>query len=148
MIKTLTLKQAVSEAFDIDGRTIPEFTSSKPLKEARAWLDRENRPYTYERGPSTASLKAGSVIVFTRGAGSPQYAVFGENQAVPGGTQILAALIPKSKSQARRETAMNVSDDTVESTPVITEAPEDQSEPQMTVTSPDAPKRRTSRRRK
>ena len=147
MIQTTTLKLAIAEVFDLDGRSIPEFTSSKPLKEARAWLDREGIKYNYVRG-----AKQNGVFVFTRGAGSPQFAVVTDETDTTGGLLALATLSPKykSKSEQRRHEAQEASQvqgDDVESAPTITNSPEDQADTEMTVTDP-TPKKRTSRRKK
>lgn len=147
MLKTLTLKQAIAQAFDIDGRTIPEFTSSKPVQEARNWLDRQGVKYDYVRG-----AKQNGVFIFTRGAGSPQFAVIDDDTEQTAGLLALATLAPKkyhSKSEQRRveaSQAAKVQGDDVESAPTITNSPEDQADTEMTVTEP-TPKRTTRRKK-
>lgn len=135
MIKTTTLREAVAEVFGYELKKVPEFTSSKPLQQVREWLDREGKKYKYEKG------RAGNgVVVYSVGAGNPQYAIVEDNFDVMG-AQILAVLSPKSKSQERREKAMN--EDKSEETPKVENAAEDQSEPQTTVPEPKKPRKTT-----
>lgn len=103
MIKSLTLKQAIAQAFNIDGRTIPEFTSSKPVKEARDWLERNSHTFDYQRGALNDGL-----VVYSFGGGNPQFTVVDGDADKLKGAQIFASLsvakkTRKSKSQQRRE---------------------------------------------
>lgn len=145
MLKTMTLSEAIAEAFGI--KDVPEFTQSKPVKQAREWLDAKKQPYTYTRGVADRG-----VLVFTRGAGSPQYTVIDKDTDITGGTAVLGTLTPKSKSQQRREDAMNADDashiqgDDVESTPVISNSPESDADSETTVVNPK-PSRRLRRKK-
>jgi len=146
MNATVTLKQGIAQAFGIDGRKLPEFNSSKPLKEAREWLDREGIEYRYEKGQFGVGL-----VAFVRGAGSPQYMVVtDESEVNTPGNAPLALLAPKSKSQSRRinaSQAAKVEGDDVESAPTITNSPENEADSETTVTEPEKPKRRGLRRK-
>lgn len=143
MIKTLTLEEAIATAFGLDN--VPTFTTSKPLLEARQWLDRQGVKYNYERG---VRGKRG-VYVFTRGAGSPQYTVLDDETELQRGIQSLATLSPKykSKSEERRIEASRIENDDVESAPTITNSPQDQADSETTVVQPKA-RKRVSRRKK
>lgn len=127
-------------------KDVPEFTASKPVKQARAWLEAQGVKFNYVK-----NSRANGVFVFTRGAGSPQYAVVTDETAVETGLQALGTLSPKykSKSEQRRHEAMNaekIENDGVESAPIITNSPEDEADSEMTVVNP-TPKR-GSRRKK
>lgn len=137
MIKTLTLKQAIAQAFDIDGRTIPDFTSSKPVKQARDWLERNGHKFDY-----TPRVVADGIVVHSFGGGNPVFTVIEGNAAELEHAQIFATLAPikrgrKSKSQERREKAMQISNEPVESTPVIADAPNDEASTGGTVIEPE-----------
>ena len=142
MIQSTTLEKAISEAFNIDGRKVPKFTSSKPVKQAREWLVKEGFEVEYKRG----ELKAGSVCVYTYGASNPMYTVVSEGDELKGAT-ILAGLsaTKKSKSQERREAVQN-EENADDETPEVVSAPEPQSEPQTTVV--DDKSKRSSRRKR
>lgn len=148
MTTTVTLKQGIAQAFNLDGRSVPEFKSSKPLKEAREWLERQGIEYTYEVGQFGVGL-----VAFTRGAGSPQYTVVtDENEVNTPGNAPIAVLAPKyhSKSEQRRveaTRAAKIENDDVESTPTITNSPESEANSETTVTEPKTTKRRGLRRK-
>lgn len=135
MIKTTTLEDAISQVFGID--EVPAFKSSKPVKEARAWLESQNIKFDYHK-----NAQAIGVFVFTRGAGSPQYAVLNDGDDVGGGVQALATLAPNGKAKAKK-----IENDDVESTPTISNSPEDQADAEMTVPDPK-PRKRVARRKK
>lgn len=147
MMKTTTLSDAISQVFGI--KDVPVFTSSKPVKQARAWLDGQGIKYDYIKYG-----KKNGVFIFTRGAGSPQYAVIGENDEIGAGVQSLASLSPKykSKSEQRRveaSQAAQIEGDDVESAPVITNSPESEADSETTVVEPKtSTTNRKSRRKK
>lgn len=112
MIKSLTLKQAIAQTFDVDGRKLPEFTSSKPVQQAREWLERNGTKFDYQRN----YLDKGMVI-YAFGGGNPQYTVVETDADLDAlkGAQVFGTLsVPKrgrkSKSQERRENAMKQAD--------------------------------------
>lgn len=142
MIKSLTLKQAIAQAFDIDGRTIPDFTSSKPVQEARNWLERNKHTFEYQRNYLDKGL-----VVYAFGGGNPQFTVVETDDDLKqfAGAQVFATLsVPKrgrkSKSQQRRENAMSGNDVNAnigaDQTPVIASAPNDEASSGGTVIDP------------
>lgn len=139
MIKTYPLREAIAKAFDIDLDTIPEFTSSKPVKQAREWLASKGYNVDYRRGEAPV----GSFAVVTFGASGPMNTVVEEGDSFKG-ARVLASLSPgKSKSQQRREAIMSDAEgENVEEAAIVTEAPEEQSQPQTTVVEPEKPKRK------
>ena len=95
----LTLNQAIAEYFDIDGRTIPEFKSGKPVAQAREWLATEGHEFEYMKRSLPTDGK--SLVIYTRG-GVPMYGVIDNADAVRG-TQILGSIvIKKTKKTAKK----------------------------------------------
>lgn len=154
MIKTLPLREAVSQVFDIDLIDVPHFLDVKPVKELRSWLDRKEIPYTHERG------KLGDgIVVFTIGAGSPRYTIVEGDADKMRGAMIFATLGPKDKKKsfkkadqpeevdAEGQPITQVQNDDVESAPVITNSAQDEADSEMTVVDPK-PRKRTTRRKK
>lgn len=128
MIKTFTLEDAITQVFNVDD--VPQFKTYKPVKEARAWLERNGIDFEYQR----ETVKDGIAII-TYGAGQPLYVIVDGNHKDLRGAQVLGVLSPKykSKSEQRRVEAIKADSADVEEPPVIENAPE-QSEPEMTVT--------------
>lgn len=139
MIKTLSLDEAISQVFGIDN--VPKFTDDKPMKQARAWLESQNIAHVYERGQMI-----NGVVVYSIGSSSPQFAIADGEQSFKG-AQVYGILAPKqkSKSQQRREDAMKVANDDVESAPAISSDPDAQADEEITVSKPT--KRKSGRRK-
>ncbi len=155
MIKTLPLREAVSKVFGIDLADVPEFLDVKPVKELRSWLDREGIEYVHQRG-----VLADGIVVFTIGAGSPQYTIVEGNPEGMRGAMIFASIAPKTKTKPfinkheapeadeNGNDITQVQNDDVESAPVITNSPEDEADSEMTVVNPKPRKQRNTRRKK
>lgn len=152
MIKTLPLREAVAQVFGLDLKEVPDFQDVKPVKELRGWLDRQNIKYSHERGKL-----ADGIVVFTIGAGSPQYTIVEGDTSHLRGAMIFASITPDVKAKPRINTAPEVDEngqditqvqgDDVESAPVITNSAQDEADGEMTVTDPK-PRKRYTRRKK
>lgn len=92
MIKTFTLEDAISQVFSVDG--VPEFRTYKPVKEARAWLERNELDFEYQRKQLTDGI-----VFFAFGAGQPQITIVDGDAEKLKGAQILAVLKPTKKTR-------------------------------------------------
>ena len=70
MIDTTDLRTAISKVFDIKLKDVPEFTSSKPVNQAKDWLERNDHEFNYHK----AELKAG-IVIFAFGSSNPMITI-------------------------------------------------------------------------
>jgi hypothetical protein len=104
----LTLNQAIASHFDIDGRTLPEFKSSKPVVEAREWLARNDHNVEYLKRSLPTDNKG--VVVYSRG-GIPMFGVIDGDVTELRGSTVLGSLVKvaskPAKTRKKREKVEN-----------------------------------------
>lgn len=148
-MNSTTLENAIKEVFGID--FVPEFKDYKPSKQAREWLKREGKDFTYERG-----VVGDGIVITVVGSGTATYHVSNGSDSFKGRT-IIGTISPVRKATKRSKTIKadpqlaqdNMKEPTpVEPAPEVENPPVEDDKPEMTVTSEDAPKPRKTRRSK